>query len=277
MPDIIDAPGAQDNLAEAPDLQAQDKQLTDWRTNLDVGYQNAPEVTKHKSLNDLIKSHIHLSTLVGRNKVPIPGDNAKPEDWDLVYNSLGRPKDPDGYKLPQVQLPEGFPEISPQRQAEFKKVAHELGLLPGQVSKLYEWYVKGGVGEFTQAKEQRDLELGKAEVALRREWGKAYEQNIVQARRVLEKFGDDNIKALIEEGMGNNPHFIKFLANVGKQMSEDGIKGVPTRATMTPEEAQRKVAEIQGNPAHPYWKREHPEHVYALEMMKDLMEAAHPE
>jgi hypothetical protein len=137
--------------------------------------------------------------------------------------------------------------------------------------------MKNNVAEYQQFHEQRELELGKAEAALRREWGRAYEQNIVQARRVLEKFGDDNIRTIIEEGIGNNPHFIKFLANVGKQMSEDGIKGVPTRATMTPEEAQRKIAEIRGNPAHPYWQKEHPEHIYAMEQMKDLMQAGYPD
>ena len=277
MPDMFDAPSVADTQAEQPDLSAQDKPLADWRTMLDVGYRESPTFTKYKSINDLAKSHQHLSTLVGKNKIPIPGEDGKPEDWDLVFNSLGRPQTADEYQLPEFQVPEGFPEVPKEVKAEYKKIAHELGLLPAQVAKLYEWDMKNSIAKFQQMNEQRDIELGKAEANLRREWGRAYEQNIVQARRILEKFGDDNVRSLIEDGLGNNPHFIKFLANLGKQMSEDGIRGVPTRATMTPDEAQRKIAEIKGNPAHPYYQREHPEHIYALEMMKDLHTAAFPD
>ena len=37
--------------------------------------------------------------MLGKNKVPIPDENASPEEWDKFYEKLGRPKTPDEYNI----------------------------------------------------------------------------------------------------------------------------------------------------------------------------------
>ena len=82
-----------------------------------------PSLQKFNSPADLFKSYVSLESMLGKNKVPIPDENAPQEEWDKFYEKLGRPKTPDEYeiKLDGVQANEEFLN-------NYKQWAHKAGL-----------------------------------------------------------------------------------------------------------------------------------------------------
>jgi len=159
---------------------------------------------------------------------------------------------------------------------EFKGKALELGLLPAQVNGMYQWFMESQIAEFNQYGEQRTKERGEAENALRKAWGKAFEQNFSIAEQAVNKFGTESfINKLKTTGLNNDPDMIKFIADMAKNFSEDKIAGKPQGLTLSPEEALAEIAKIKGDVKHPYWDKMHPEHEYAMQKMKALFEQAH--
>ena len=54
----------------------------------------------------LAKSYVNAQSMIGADKVAIPGKHATDEDWGEVYRRLGRPDTPEGYELVN-EVPEG--------------------------------------------------------------------------------------------------------------------------------------------------------------------------
>ena len=75
-------------------------------------------------MNDFVKSYLLHKRLVGANKVAIPNKMATDEDWEEVFNKLGRPSKPEDLGI----LLED--EINPDQLKSFNETAHRIGLLP---------------------------------------------------------------------------------------------------------------------------------------------------
>lgn len=116
-------------MPDNQDLEVQDNldQTTDWREELDASVKEHPSLKNFKSPGDLAKSWVEAQKLIGRDKIPVPGEKATKEDWDTVFERLGRPKDKNGYTIPDVKLPDGLPAPKPEFIEELKAKAHELG------------------------------------------------------------------------------------------------------------------------------------------------------
>lgn len=266
-------------MADTQDLDTQDTldQTTDWREGLDVSIKSHPAIAKYKSVGDMAKGFVEAQKLIGVDKIPVPGEKATKEDWDMVFDRLGRPKAADGYTLPSLKFPDGYPAPKDEFMKEFKTKALELGMLPAQVNGLYEWFMNEQIGEFNQFGQARETERSQAENSLRKLWGKAFEQNYAIAEQAVNKYGSEKfVNKLKETGLNNDPDMIEFIANMAKNLSEDKIAGKPQGYTLSPEEALAEIAKIKGDPKHPYWSKLHPEHDYAMQKMKDLFEMANP-
>ena len=251
-------------------------QVQDWRAGLDVSVKEHPSLKNFKSPGDLAKSWVEAQKLIGRDKIPVPGEKATKEDWDMVFERLGRPKDKDGYAIPDMKAPEGFPAQDKEFMDTFKAKAHELGMLPQQVNELYKWYMQQSFDQYNQFNSSRVDERGKAETTLRKAWGKAFEQNFTIAEQAVNKYASPKfIDKLKKSGMNNDPDMIQFIADMAKNFSEDKIAGRPQGLTLSPEEALSEIAKINGDKTHPYWHKQHPENKYAQQKMKGLFEMAH--
>ena len=269
-----------DNLN--PEEQDNSNQVADWREGLDVSVKEHPSLKNFKNPGDLAKSWVEAQKLIGRDKIPVPGEKATKEDWDTVFDRLGRPKDKTGYQIPDKKLPDGFPAPKAEFLENLKQKAHELGLLPGQLNGLYEWFMDSETNEFNQYSSERDKQRGEAENALRKRWGKAYEQNYQIAEQAVNKYGTEEfINKLKATGLNNDPDTIEFIANMAKNFSEDKITGKPPGLTLSPDEARAKIASIQAEAMKDrnHWmnNKHHPEHEYGMKMWKDLHEQAYPE
>ena len=270
-----------DNLSPATDNLDQETQVVDWREGLDPAVKSHPSIQNFKSPGDLAKSWVEAQKLIGRDKIPVPGEKATKEDWDMVFERLGRPKDATGYTLPEVKLPEGYPEPNKEFMETFKTKALELGMLPAQVNGLYQWFMDSQVNEFNQYGEQRTKERGEAENALRKLWGKAFEQNFQIAEQAVNKYGTEAfIQKLKATGLNNDPDMVKFIADMAKNFSEDKIAGKPIGLTLSPEEAIAEIKKIQGeamnDKKHPMNDKHHPEYEYFKDKWRHLHEMAYP-
>lgn len=252
-------------------------QLPEWRLSLPDEIRSHPILDKFKSPEDVIKSYIEAQKFLGREKIPLPPKDATKEDWDVVFNALGRPESPDGYELPEVELPEDV-EIDEEFLAEFKEKAHELGLNKTQVGEFYKWYMDKMGGMLAEMEELQAERRAEAEAQLRKEWGAKYEENLKKAQSVLKNFADEDVLTEIEaSGLGNNPALIKIFAKIGQSLSEDALEGKSAgRFTMTPEEAKKEILRIKSDPNHPINDEFHPEHKQALEYIESLYKMAYP-
>ena len=256
--------------------------VADWRTDLDVSIKEHPSLQNFKSPGDLAKSWVEAQKLIGRDKIPVPGEGATKEDWDTVFSRLGRPAEVNGYQLPDVNMPDGYPAPGEEFVKELKGKALELGLLPGQINGLYEWFMESESNKFSQATQERDVQRTEAENALRKAWGKAFEQNYAIAEGAVNKYGTEKfVEKLKSTGLSNDPDMIEFIASMAKNMQEDAITGKPQSMTLSPEEAINKIKAIQGEAMadNNHWmnNKHHPEYELGIKKWKDLHNMAYPE
>lgn len=265
---------SEEQVAEvsAPEMVEEVAQsVEDWRSSI------PEEIRGHKSLqhiNDvgaLAKSYVHAQSMIGADKVVIPGKSATPEEWGEFYGRLGRPESPDYYDLPQ---PEGM-EINPDMTNWYKQMAHEIGLNPTQASKLYESYNQF-LANFEQSTAvDQEAYVQQVETDLRREFGQAFDDRMALGNGVVEQFGHpDLMEVQLADGtlLGDNPDVIRMMANIGafmrERLGEDTLEGVKTNGGLTPDQARDKLSELTASNS-PYWDNRHPEHDwYVQEAMK---------
>jgi hypothetical protein len=258
------------------------KSAGDFKSGLPDELKNDPSLAPIKDLPGLVKSYVNAQKLVGRDKIALPGENAKPEEWAEVWKRLGRPETPEGYKLAKPSdLPKDFP-FQEQIIQGFSKTAHELGLTPAQVTGLYKWYLQGEVDAWTGMQRDQAQGVQAAETALRKEYGSAYEERVDAAKKILAQFGSQELLQQLEtSGLGNNPLLVKFLANVAGQFSEDTLKGMgKSRFNIkTPEEARADIAALKADKAFTdaYFDPKHQGHEEAKKKYNALYAQAYPE
>jgi hypothetical protein len=174
------------------------------------------------------------STLLTKgDEQDVGGDNPegqeepKPEgdgDKSGEDESATVPDSPEGYKL----------EFSPDTNVDkdllgnFTKTAHELGITNEQAQKLggmYEGYVKDAQLKMQKAAQEHAFSTVQ-------NWEKeiksapTYPEDRANAMKALRQFGDKELNAVLDQTyLGSHPRFFKFMAQVGKALSEPGFHG----------------------------------------------------
>jgi hypothetical protein len=256
----------------------------DWQTGLPDDMKKDPSLDplKGKGIVDVVKGFINAQKLIGKDKIPLPGETAKPEEWAEFYKKLGRPEKPEDYKLAKPSdLPKDFP-FQEKLIQDFSKAGHELGLTTKQITGLYKWYLTNELETWNGITRDSAQAREGAETALRKEYGNAYDQRIGAAKILLGKFGTPELtQALDATGMGNNPLLVKFLVNVAGQFSEDTLKGMGKSQfnIQAPEEAKRQIDELKLNKEFmaAYFDPKNVGHTAAKEKYQGLYAAAYPE
>jgi hypothetical protein len=136
----------------------------------------------------------------------------------------------------EFKAPEGV-ELDTELVGKFTDIAKELKLPADQAQKVVDLYAATRQAEadaFTKQVEtwgnevKADKEIG----------GKNLEESLGYARKVIDSFGDDGIKSLLDStGMGNHPAVVKMLVKVGKAISEDSmVRGATPSSTNAPKD-----------------------------------------
>jgi hypothetical protein len=219
----------------------------DWKANgFDDAALNVIQAKGWKSPVEQHQSYVNLEKLVGAGpdkliKIPTGSD---PNAWNEVYSKLGRPADPNGYKIP---VPEGD-------KGDFAKMAskwfHESGLSQNQAEKLASQW-NAHQAETTKAEQTATAQKHSVEVEqLKASWGDKYQANTVLVDRAAQTFGltDEHLQGL-KAAMGPKAA-MELLHQIGSKIGVDDqfVSGdsKPGLMSMSTEQA---IAKIQSNKA----------------------------
>jgi len=230
-----------------------------------------PSLKNFTNSGDLAKSFIHAQRMVGMDKIPVPGKHSTEDDWQVIYDRLGRPSDPNEYAFENSSFQADDPGV-----AEFKKVAHAAGLNPSQANKIMQFYdgLQQSSAETVTANQQKVRE--ESELELRKDFGLAFDKKVQQADDVFQKFFPNEMKDVkLANGnlLGNEPIFIKALAKLADNFSEDSMQS-ENDLTLTPDDAQKEIDKLV-SPGTPYWDKKHPGHQAAVEEVAMLQNMKH--
>jgi hypothetical protein len=235
----------------------------DWKTSLAEDIRADKSLAPIKDINSLAKSYIHAQKLVGVEKIPLPNKHATEEDWNVVYDKLGRPKSPEEYKYnisEDTNIDEGALKI-------FSEQAHKLGLLPQQadgVVKFYNDMMAENLKSLDAAAETARVE---SEQQLRKEFGRAFEQKITKASQLAREYvGEDILNMNLESGvkLGDHPQVVKAFAKLAEMVGEDNFVAQSGPNYLTPNEIENEIAKLQA-PGSAYWNKSHPNHDKAVQ------------
>lgn len=162
-----------------------------------------------------------------------PEDPAKPDDGKPKVEPQGAPEAYASFKLP-----EGM-ELDSEVLGEFTAFAKELNLSQDKAQKIVDFQAKLAAkqadeyqaaalkqGQEWASQVKNDPELG----------GDNYEKSVASAVKVIQSFGDDGLRDLLNNtGLGNHPALFKFCHRVSQAMSEDKFV-MPGSQTAAPKE-----------------------------------------
>jgi len=247
----------------------------EWNENLAPEIKDHPCMSSFTSYEDVCKSYVGAQSLIGVDKIPVPKDE-KDENWGVVYNRLGRPEKPEGYKMEEVKdLPEGF-KVTDESVKEYMNVAHQHGLSQKQAAGLYDFYIKQQGSQYGSALKGVADAAEATSKALRVEYGAAYDGQIALANKTLQHLAGEDSKELAAK-YGNDPKFIKMMVKVGNDMSEDILgTGAPRPGAMTPAAALKEANAMLGDASSALNNALHPEHKAAVQRYTELNQLAHP-
>ena len=245
-----------------PDLSFSPQHLPD-------GLSEEPSLQNFDSVDKLAKSYAHLVKKMG-----VPADQLLrlPEagqPMDDVYNALGRPESHEEYNIG---------DYDPETTADFRQLAHEIGLNNDQASVLFDTYVNAIAGQQEQEQEAFDQFEVENTQALQQEWGGNFDKNVELARRAFMNFATPEAVEIMEQtGLGNHPEILKVFSRVGELLQEDSVlpgSSTPILGGMNPATAQQTINDRMSDTEFrsAYLDQYHPNHANAVQEMTRLHE-----
>ena len=249
-------------------LGSESDNQNDWRSTLSEDLKNDPTLSNFKDVESLAKTVVHQQKLLG-SKIPLPKTD---EERNELYTKLGRPETADKY---EVTIPNDMEHFMPKEDiSQFKNVAHKIGLNNEQVNALMEFQVSATKNAMDNQGNVLNQEKEQSTEALKKEWGYEYDKNVRAAQRALNVYGDAELQKLLSEtSAGNNPAVIKFLATIGKEVTEDMAQNTTNnRLATSPLDAKEEINNVMADSKHAYFDPSHPNHNIAVEKMRQLHE-----
>jgi hypothetical protein len=233
-------------------------------------------------ITNIVKGYASQNKMIGGEKIVLPaGKLDTEENWNALYDKLGRPKDVGGYKFEAPQLPEGM-TLDENLEKAFRAECHKAGILPKQAAAIYKLWNDTQISAFNSFMASEKEKDEKAITELQKEFKTkdAFDEHVKLAKQMLTTFGGD--KATIDKFIdvyGNDPLIIRVLGNAAKVMSEDSIKLGEKRFDITGDDVKGKISEILSNKDNPmykaYWDNSNPKHQEAVEEVLRLNTLIH--
>lgn len=244
-----------------------------WRDALPEDIRNDSSLLPFSDVSSLAKSYVSTKAMVGKKGVLVPGEKATDEEWGQFFDSIGRPA-PEKY---EVQTPKDL-QVNEDFMKRFKGEAHKHGLLPRQAQKLMDWYLSEETASNLSKAQAQKASQEEEVKALKTEWGQGYDKQVSMARMAIKELGgEDFVQYLEKSGQANSAPLAKFLANVGKLLGEDKLRGDGSgRMGQTPDEIRDQISKVMGDPKHAYFDATHPGHANALKQMERLYQSLNP-
>ena len=270
----VSAPPVSGDIADAPSAGTdQDAPSSgEWYASLPEDLRGDQNVTKYKSIEELARGHISATSMLGRDKIPMPKSDAEYRD---VYSKLGMPDHAKDYKFMDKDY--GIPEeVYPQSVRDADKLwyqdqSHKLGFTQKQFEQAYDAYMTHQASGLQGMKMAQDVEMAKCGQMMDQVWGEAKDFNLKVANRAMTKFfGENAAQAIAASGLGRNFDFIQGMHRLGERSLEE--LGIDKRgnSTRTPEQLNEDIANLQAHPA--YFDKTHPEYNTVQQQVMALLE-----
>lgn len=196
----------------------------------------------------VLEGYRNLEKLLGADRAGstliVPKADAPAEEWGKVYDRLGRPADPAGYN---IDVPENIGSKDFARAAAAK--FHELGLSQKQGEQLAAWWNSQATEAMTAQQQAAQERFTADDMALKRDWGAAYTQNLNQAQAAFRGLGvtAEQVDAL-SQAWGHKAT-MEFFQKIGSRMGEDsfvtGDKTEKFGQAMTPGQAKAEIDKLR--------------------------------
>ena len=263
-------PDVQTTTTLSTDQKEAEVPKVDFKTLIPEAYKDEKALQNFQDMDGFVKSYLHSQKLVGADKIPIPNKYATDEDWQSVYEKLGKPKSPDGYEYNLGKET----KLDDNSLKAFSAEAHKLGLLPKQAQGIIKYYNDLAGASETEANNKAEAARTEAEKNLRKEFGSTYNDRITAAKKLATTtLGNEFLNnTILQDGskLGDNPTVVKAFADLAAQMSEDNIVKGDAPAYMSNKEINRQIAALQ-QPGSAYWDKKHPNHSDVVQEVQDLL------
>ncbi len=262
-----DAPEAAQMTAPAPaPLMAEDGAFaSEWYSRFEELQPHAATLAKFRRPEALAKSYAHLEKLKG---YPALEDEAR---MAAFRTAVGLPETAEEYALPR-------PDDTPDElwdeglAASLAATAYEYGVPARAMAALSERYTQEGARMLAACREAQQAAIEQADAELQQDWGRRYEQNMMNIGSYLAALGERagvDVAALMENpALRANADFARLMLAAAAEVQEAPLRG--GEAADSKEEAKR----IASDPAHPlheaYMRTSHPRHRYANEQYDRL-------
>ena len=254
-------PEVKDSVLAEPvkteEVKTEEPQVINFKELIPEEYKEEKALQNFSNMNDFVKSYLNAQSLVGANKVAIPNKMATDEDWEEVYNKLGRPNKPEDYKYSFDN------EVDPEQLKQFNETAHRIGLLPKQAERIIKFYNE--LNTQTEADRVKTFEAKQTEAMaeLKKEFGPEYNKRLDQAKRLaVETLGNDILNnAVLNDGtrLGDNAQVVKAFSMLADKLSEDELVKGDGIDYQTASEIEKEISELTED-GSPYWNKTHPNH-----------------
>jgi len=243
----------------------------DFQSLIPAEYKNEKALQNFQDMDGFVKSFLHSQRLVGTEKINIPNKFATDEDWNAVYEKLGKPKSPDEYKY---NLPKES-KLDDDSLKAFSATAHQLGLLPKQAEGIINYYNELANASEVDTNAKAETARTESEKTLRKEYGSAYKHRLHAAKNLASStLGNDFLNnTILQDGskLGDNPIVVKAFAELASQISEDTMVKGDAPAYMSLKEINKQIAALQ-QPGSAYFDKRHPNHDDAVSEMQTLIQ-----
>jgi pyruvate/2-oxoglutarate dehydrogenase complex dihydrolipoamide acyltransferase (E2) component len=144
----------------------------------------------------------------------LPGEDAKPEEWDAFYKQLGRPEAADKYDIKYAET------ADPEFTKGVNALMFEAGLNNKQAQTIVAKYDAMVAEAVAKQETVKQAAYGEQAKALTAEWGQSFEANITVAAQAAKQFGFDakTIDA-IQSSIGYDG-VMKLMHTIGSKLGE---------------------------------------------------------
>ena len=261
-------PSTQETKQEATTSTTQ----STWKDSISEVYRNDPNIEKFTEIDALAKSYINATRMIGQDKVVIPTNNSTEDQWNEVYDKLGRPESAEKYSLDAKSK---VVSLDDNAVKQFAETSHKLGLNNKQAQGLLEFYKTNMEGTAQQAKIDTETAQAQSEQELRSEWGREFDAKVKQAGSLAKaNIKPEILDMTLSNGtrLGDHPEIIKGFAKIAGMMSEDKIVSTESESVQSNQSIQDEIDTIINDKASPYWNKGHLNHDKQVQQVYTLRE-----
>lgn len=214
-----------------------------WRETLPPELKAEKTFEKFKDVASLAKSYLKAEKAISKKDFILPTEKSTPEEWDNFYKAIGRPENPDGYKLNNegVTIDENLNKFA-------LSMFHEAGLTNKQADLINSKWNEMQKSNAAQNEKIR----AKVTADFKKEWGNNFDTNLKKADDAGHRvFGKSFMDALMATGMNNHPDVIKGLHKLSNIIGEHSFITGNSNRTAQQGVTWEKLLSMKADPK--YW------------------------